>query len=150
MQIERTWILLARKLADEITEEELKELEKLLSKNNELQFQASVLMNLWQTNKNNNTDTRKGTGIKILLEKIKTQDKNFRANKNNWNKLSKRKGKSYNKFSNKRPFRYSFPILMKILRRKTYIKKKQTRGKAKLKQAFLFYFTLCSFYRPIG
>ena len=70
MQIERTWILLARKLADEITEEELKELEKLLSKNNELQFQASVLMNLWQTNKNNNTDTRKGTGIKILLEKI--------------------------------------------------------------------------------
>lgn len=43
----RLWLLLARKLAKEASEEELKELQQLLEQNPDVQFPAQVLSNSW-------------------------------------------------------------------------------------------------------
>ena len=53
---DRIWTLIARKLANEATDEELEQLQELIRKNPEAGFTLQVLIDLWQTKDKNNAE----------------------------------------------------------------------------------------------
>ncbi|MDP4264631.1 MAG: ABC transporter permease [Bacteroidota bacterium] len=71
---ERIWVLTARKLAGEATEEEIKELEDLLRADPEIHFVIESLSKMWNAERINQT----GEGsVKKLLERIKYHDQDI-------------------------------------------------------------------------
>jgi putative ABC transport system permease protein len=70
MEEDRIWKLIARKLADEATEDEVKELEDLLKADPELQFTMAIFYMLWNAVPVNQTDEG---DVKKLLERIREQ-----------------------------------------------------------------------------
>jgi hypothetical protein len=64
---DRIWALVARRLADEATVEELHELDELLKKYSGIDWQVKIIADWWQEGIQEDIDRREG----VLFEKIK-------------------------------------------------------------------------------
>ena len=76
MKEERIWILIARKVSNEATKEELNELESLLQTNPDLQFTAESFYNLW--NRPASEEQGKEINEEKILKRIRQEDSSQR------------------------------------------------------------------------
>lgn len=74
MEKERVWLLLAKKLAGEISEKELELLSAILNNHPELQYKAWIITTIWKE-KNITEEETDAVGFKKIMERIKEQER---------------------------------------------------------------------------